>query len=116
MMARAPERTRCGSDSVTATNEAEVESVEALASTPHAMYSATADRSRSSNVKQGKTATARQTQGTTMTGLRPNRSESHPPKGSHTTPQKPTMAVAPKAIFAGMPSVEPAYVVMYSSR
>jgi hypothetical protein len=36
MMASAPERTRCGSDSVIATNEVEVESVEALASIPHA--------------------------------------------------------------------------------
>ena len=63
-------------------------------------------------MKQGKTATARHNQGIAMMGLRPNLSESQPPKGSHTTPQRPITAVAPKAILEDIPSVELAYVVM----
>src|ERR1700749_2576193 len=104
----APERTRCGRASVTEMSDAEAERVEAHASIPQAAYSAKAVRSRSSSMKHGKTAMARQSHGPIMTGLRPNLSESQPPNGSQMTPPRPTIAVAPKAILDDMPSVEPA--------
>src|ERR1700761_5762495 len=106
MIASAPERTRCGNDSVTEMSDAEADSVEAQAKIPQAAYSANALRSRSSIMKQGNTARARHSHGTTMTGLRPNLSESQPPSGSQITPPRPTMAVAPKAIFGDIPNVE----------
>ena len=92
------------------------ERVDVQANTAHAVYSAALVRRWSSIQKAGNTAKARNTQGTIMMGLRPNRSESHPPRESQITPLRPITAVAPKAIFADMPSVTLAYVVMYSSR
>src|SRR5580692_13114614 len=98
MIPNAPDRTRCGSDSLTAINAEEPASVEVHPSTAQATYSAKLLRSCSSSMKQGKTANARHSQGRIITGLRPTLSESQPPNGSHTTPQRPTTAVAPKAI------------------
>jgi len=101
----APERTRWGSDSVIATMIVAEDSVDRQPNTAHALYNAALVRRWSSIQKAGKTAMARKSQGTIMIGLRPKRSDSQPPRESQTTPLKPMTAVAPKAIFADIPSV-----------
>src|SRR5690242_740987 len=115
MRAMAPDRTLLGSDSVIATMMVAEESVWIPFSTALTVQRAVLVRSRSRTQNDGYIATISSTQGMIITGLRPNRSDSQPPRVSQTSPLAPMAAVAPKDTAAGMPRVLLAYVVMYSS-